>query len=201
MIGRLRGCLARKSVESVIVEIGGEASAVGYEVFCPLSVLDRLPPEGEVCILSIHTHVREEQLALFGFIDDEERGLFRMLIGVTGVGPKLALACLSGLPGTKLARAIVDKDVRRLSSIPGIGKRSAERLVLELSDKIEKRRMAEASSPTTAHSASLDDLDSALRNLGYKAKDVDKLIEDLGPRAADMGFEDLLREALQRVNR
>ena len=201
MIGRLTGTLALKSAELVIVDVGG----VGYEVSCPLTVLDRLPPEGSQCTLAIHTHVREEQLTLFGFIDHRERALFRMLIMVSGVGPKLALACLSGLPGDALARAIVDGDARKLSNIPGIGKRTAERLIVELRDKLTKLFGTATSADrdlglTGAAAPQLDDLESALRNLGYRSRDVDTLIAALAREAAGASFDELLREALRRLN-
>lgn len=196
MIGRLNGTLVFKSVETVIIECGG----VGYEVQCPLTVLDRLPPEGGTCMVAIHTHAREDQLTLFGFTDLEERALFRLLIGVSGIGPRLALACLSGLRGDELSRAIVDENVKRLSSIPGIGKRTAERLILELKEKLSRRLPAQADGQGPPGSPQLDDLDSALRNLGYRPKDVEALVNALAKEAAGMSFEDLLREALKRLN-
>jgi holliday junction DNA helicase RuvA len=193
MIGHLRGRLAHKSVDGIVVDVGG----VGYEIFCPLTVLDRLPPEGQECVLSIHTHAREDQLALFGFIDRDERALFRMLTSVTGIGPKLGLTCLSGLSAGDLSTAIADADVKKLSSIPGIGKRTAERLILELKDKVG--RVATPGRPRTGN-AHLEDLDSALRNLGYRAKEVESLTAGLAKDAAGMDFEALLRLALQRLN-
>ncbi len=194
MIGRLRGTLARKSVEGVLIDVAG----VGYEVQCPLTVVDHLPPEGAACTLSIHTHVREDALVLFGFRNDAERTLFRLLVGVTGVGPKLALACLGGMDAERLGRALADGDVKRLSTIPGIGKRTAERLILELREKAA--RLGTPGRPTTPATAHLDDLDSALRNLGYKPKDVETLVAGLAEGATDSSFEELLREALKRLN-
>lgn len=201
MIGMLRGPLVQKHATAVMVDVGG----VGYEVHCPLTVLDRLPPEGREATLSIHTHVREDQITLFGFTDARERALFRLLISVSGIGPKLALACLSGLTGEELGRAVMSEDVRRLSSIPGIGKRTAERLVLELSDKLKKQGYGAGADDTpdaaTASGVQLDDLESALVNLGYRQKDVQKLIGELAPKAGAMSFEDMLREALGRLAR
>ncbi len=195
MIGRLSGILLEKSAEAVLIDVGG----VGYEVFCPLTTIDRLAREGEKCTLSIHTHVREDQLILFGFSDADERGLFRLLTSVSGVGPKLALACLSGLNRDELASALMSEDVKKLSSIPGIGKRTAERLILELKDRIAKG--FSPSKPVTRAAHQLDDLDSALRNLGYRPKDVDQLIEKLRSEADGMTFEMLLRKALSMLNR
>jgi len=193
VIGRLSGRIARKGVEAVLVEVGG----VGYEVVCPLSVLDVLPREGEPGVLAIHTHVREDQIRLFGFVDEEQRALFRLLISVSGIGPRLALACLSAMTPQHFSTAVVDEDVRRLSTIPGIGRRTAERLVLELREKIQRVAISAQAPPRTAH---LDDLESALRNLGYKAKAVEKLLTGLREEAEDLDFEALLREALRRLN-
>lgn len=194
MIGRLSGTLVQKHVESVIVDVAG----VGYEVQCPLTVLERLPPEGQPCVLSIHTHMREDQLALFGFSSPEERGLFRQLIGVSGIGPKLALACLSGLKAEAFARAVVDNDLKKLSGIPGVGKRTAERLVLELRDKLAKLPLG-GSAPPPPRTMHLDDLQSALVNLGYRQKDVETLVAKLTQESPETTFEGLLREALRRL--
>ena len=196
MIGRLRGTLLEKGAEGVVLEVGG----VGYELACPLTVVDRLPRVGQDCALVVHTHVREDALVLFGFVDADERQLFRQLIAVSGVGPKLALACLSGMDAVALGNALADKDVKKLSGVPGIGKRTAERLILELEGKVQSRRASPAAPTGPVRNPDLDDLDSALRNLGYKARDVDLLIEGLRPQAAGMSFEGLLREALRRLN-
>lgn len=192
MIGRLAGTLIDKSAGGVVLDVGG----VGYEVSCPLTVLDVLPRTNSAAVLWIHTHVREDQITLFGFTDAEQRRLFRQLIGVSGIGPKLALACLSGMDAEGLSSAIANGDVRKLSSIPGIGKRTAERLVLELKDKVGvlPGRPAQQSN----HVA---DLQSALLNLGYKTREIDKLITGLGEEAHSMEFEALLREALRRLRR
>lgn len=194
MIGRLRGEVAHKSVEGAVVDVGG----VGYDVRCPLTVMDRLPRVGEACTLSIHTHVREDQLVLYGFSTDDERALFRALIGVSGIGPKLALACLGGMDAERLVEAIVDEDVKRLTTIPGIGKRTAERIALELREKLRGRAGGPRPATKLDH---LADLESALRNLGYKPKEVDKLVEGLRAEAAGLDFEALLREALRRLNK
>lgn len=192
MIGRLEGLVLDKSAEGVLVGVGG----VGYEVLCPLTVIDRLPRKGATCTLSIHTHVREDQITLFGFADEAERRLFRQLIGVAGIGPRLALACLSGLDAEALAVAIANEDVKKLSSVPGIGKRTAERLIVELKGKVG---VLPGRPPTRTHH--LDDLESALRNLGYKPREIEQLITDLGEDAARLDFESLLREALKRLRR
>ncbi|MBU0553733.1 Holliday junction branch migration protein RuvA [Myxococcota bacterium] len=193
MIGRLSGTLARKAAEAVILDVHG----VGYEVTCPLSVLERLPVEGEPCALIIHTHVREDQIALYGFFEEAERALWRRLISVSGVGPKIAIACLGGMDLRALKAAIIDGDVKQLSSVPGVGKRTAERMILELGEALKGEAAApEASLALHAH---LYDLESALKNLGFKAQGVDKLVQELREVAAEMSFEALLKEALRRL--
>ncbi len=194
MIGRLHGTLIRKSVEGILVDVNG----VGFEVLCPLTTLDRLPREGELCTLAIHTHIREDQCLLLGFQDEDERAIYRQLTAVSGVGPKLALACLSSCSADELACAIVSGDLKRLSKIPGVGKRTAERLVVELKDRLQKRGVKTQTLfdvPDT-----LSDLESALKNLGYSAKDVESLIEQLRPKA-NLSFEALLREALSLLKK
>lgn len=193
MIARLTGTLALKSPEECVVDVNG----VGYAVQVPLSVLDRLPPSGEQCSLIIHTHVREDQLVLFGFGDLDERAVFRLLISISGVGPKIALACLGGLDAARVTQAIVQEDVRALSSVPGIGKRTAERIILELKEKVTRLNPGVPMTPNSQ--PTLEDLSSALRNLGYKPKAVDALIAGLADKA-HLSFEELLREALSRLN-
>ena len=195
MIGRLSGVLVEKLVEAVIVESHG----VGWEVHCPLSVLERLPPEGQPCVLVVHTLVREDVIALYGFQTSEERAVFRHLISVSGVGPKLAMACLGGLRAEVFVRAVVEEDLKKLSGIPGIGKRTAERLVLELKDKLARAAPAVPRTSGTP-AAHLADLQSALTNLGYRPRDLEVLIASLEKETAGLGFEALLREALRRLN-
>ena len=145
-------------------------------------------------MLIIHTHVREDQITLFGFNDAEQRRIFRLLISVSNVGPKIGLGCLSGLDKDSLHSAISTGDVKRLSSVPGIGKRTAERIILELRDKL-----GPVGGLPRGNSSHLDDLHSALVNLGYRTKDVDKLMGEFGPSAAEKSFEELLREALKKL--
>ncbi|MEE2788883.1 MAG: Holliday junction branch migration protein RuvA [Myxococcota bacterium] len=190
MIGRLTGTIAEKGAEGVLLDVHG----VGYELMCPLTVVDQLPVVGQPSTLVVHTHVREDQLTLFGFNDLEQRRLFRLLIGVSNVGPKIGLGCLSGLDKDSLHSAITTGDVKRLSSIPGIGKRTAERIILELRDKL-----GPAAGLPRGNASHLDDLQSALVNLGYRAKDVDGLLSEFGPAAAEKSFEELLREALKKL--
>ncbi len=190
MIGRLKGVVAEKGMESILIDVGG----VGYDVHCPLTVLERLPRAGDAITLSIHTYVREDQLTLFGFVDDRQRTLFRQLISISGVGPKIGLACLSGMDADTLSGAIAAGDVKRLSTIPGLGKRTSERIILEL-----KEKMGGLAGAAPTHNKVLDDLQSALVNLGYKAKSVEKLMAELASKADSMSFEELLKEALKQL--
>ncbi|MEE2756093.1 MAG: Holliday junction branch migration protein RuvA [Myxococcota bacterium] len=177
-------------MESILLDVSG----VGYEVSCPLTVLDQLPPAGGTAVVCIHTHVREDQITLFGFANLDERRLFRQLISISGVGPKIGLACLSGLNASTLIAAIGGGDVKTLTTVPGLGKRTSERIILELREKVGGLAVA-ARQPNRI----LDDLESALKNLGYKAKEVDQLCSDLASDSKDASFEGLLKEALKRL--
>lgn len=192
MIALLTGLIAQKSASGIILDVSG----VGYEILCPLTVLDALPATHEKAVLCIYTHVREDQITLFGFNGAEEKRLFRLLISVSGIGPKLGLTCLSGMSQDDLCEAIRAEDVKRLSTIPGIGKRTAERLILELKTKVGQ---GSATAPMN-RSSMTEDLASALKNLGYKDKDVDQLVTslDVGPEPK---FETLLREALKQLRK
>jgi Holliday junction DNA helicase RuvA len=192
MIGQLRGTLSHKSAELLIIEVGG----VGYELTCPLTTLEKLPAVGEGCTLSVKTYVREDQITLFGFSSFEERRLFEALTTVSGIGPRLAIACLSGLDAEALKVAIITGDVKRISSIPGIGRKTADRMILELRAKFEKHFPLEAAQPQAV--TQLNDLQSALLNLGYKSKEVEEYINEIRPRAPEMTFEELLKGALAR---
>ncbi|MBM4291498.1 MAG: Holliday junction branch migration protein RuvA [Deltaproteobacteria bacterium] len=192
MIGQLRGTLSHKGAERLIIDVGG----VGYELTCPLTTLERLPAAGEQCVVSVKTYVREDQITLFGFSSLEERRLFEALTTVSGIGPRLAVACLSGLDAEALKVAIITGDARRISSVPGIGRKTADRMILELRAKLEKHFPLEAARPEAA--SQLSDLQSALLNLGYKPKDVDDYLSEVRPRAAELTFEELLKGALAR---
>jgi Holliday junction DNA helicase RuvA len=166
MIALLNGRIAYKTVDHIILDVGG----VGYRILVPLSTYYALPENGQA-ELHIHTHVREDAIQLFGFGTFEEKGIFTVLISVSGVGPKLALNILSHIPTSELAAALENSDIARLSSLPGIGKKTAERLSLELKDKVASF-LAAGRDNEGALSLSkpdlLDDLLSALINLGYK---------------------------------
>jgi Holliday junction DNA helicase RuvA len=192
VIAQVRGRLLRKEPQQAIVDVGG----VGYRVAIPLSTFYRIgEPGGEVTLLT-HTHVREDTLALFGFLTVAEQALFERLIAVSGVGPKLALSILSGIEAPDLVAALRSSDVVRLTRIPGVGKKTAERLVLELKDKMQGLAATEeAESPAPASSAK-EDLVSALVHLGYSRPEAEKGV-DRALKEGEGRFEDLLRRTLR----
>jgi Holliday junction DNA helicase RuvA len=196
MIALIRGTLAYKSVDHVIIDVGG----VGYRLHIPLSTFYSLPESGEVSLYT-HTHVREDALLLYGFLTMEEKELFGTLIGISGIGPKLAVNILSHIPVKELKNAIVSGDVKRLSVLPGIGKKTAERLVLELKDKIEPVGdiTTEAGTLATGSADSgdlINDVISALINLGYKENQARKVLESM-ELAPEVQMEDALKGALK----
>ncbi len=195
MIALLTGKLAYKSIDHLIVDVGG----VGYRLRIPLSSFYALPDNGEVR-LHVHTHVKEDAIHLYGFLTLEEKELFILLLSVSGVGPKLAVNILSNCPATDLRAALFHGDSKKLSTIPGIGKKTAERLVLELQEKIKKLGNAEISAPHTqvSHMAGnvLDDTLSALVNLGYKEAQAKKALETL-ELTTDTSVEAVLKGALK----
>jgi Holliday junction DNA helicase RuvA len=178
MIARLRGSLTEKEPHRVVIDVGG----TGYRAFIPLSTYYALPEVGSEAALRIHTHVREDALSLFGFASREELDLFEKLIEISGVGPRLALAILSGMPVADLVTAISDGDSGRLRGIPGIGPKTADRVILEMRDRIRMMpRGSEAAAGAGPDGSIRRDVVSALVNLGYReviARDaVDKAIE------------------------
>ena len=191
MIAHLQGRLLRKRPQEAVVDVQG----VGYRVQIPLSTFYKLPPEGESLELRTHTHVREDSLQLFGFLTQEEQDLFERLIAVSGVGPKVALNILSGIEAPELAEALRTADVARLTRVPGVGKKTAERLVLELKDKMPAPGPT-APSPSPA-SATRRDLVSALVHLGYSQPEADRVAERVLREDASARFEDALRRALR----
>jgi Holliday junction DNA helicase RuvA len=196
VIAHLTGRVLRKSPQEVIVDVGG----VGYRVAIPVSTFYRLGEEGAEVSLRVHTHVREDAFALFGFLTGHEQDLFERLIQVAGVGPKLAVNILSGIEAADLSAALRGSDIARLTRVPGVGKKTAERLILELKDKMPP--VPEAAAETAAEPASTpkEDLLSALAHLGYSRveaeRGVDRALRDDGSGR----FEDLLRRALQIVS-
>src|SRR5215468_7932482 len=162
MIGRLTGRLATKSPDHILLDVGG----VGYQVHIPLSTFYELPEAESPASLWVHTHVREDALALYGFLTERERTLFLLLLGVTGIGPRVALTVLSGIPPSELVAALRAQDVRRLVAVPGVGKKTAERMVLELAEKVDA--LAGEPTPGAPETVAADDVVSALVNLGYR---------------------------------
>lgn len=196
MIALVRGEVATKSIDHIVVDVGG----VGYRLFIPLSTFYSLPDDGQVKLF-VHTHVREDTLQLYGFSTVEEKELFVTLIGISGVGPKLAVNVLSHIPVTELKTAIVNGDVKRLSSLPGIGKKTAERLVLELKDKVSlatgQPQQADGAAWTRElRSDPLSDVVSALVNLGYKETQARKILASMEV-APDTPMEEILKGALK----
>jgi Holliday junction DNA helicase RuvA len=197
VIARLSGVVVEKRADAAVLEVQG----VGYLVHLSLQSMGRLPPEGGRTQLRCYTHVREDALQLFGFATGEEEELFHLLISVSGVGPRLGINILSGMPATELATAILHNELTRLTKIPGVGRKTAERLVLELKDRIRGSGLlgARPSQPPMATAAD-QALLSALLNLGYRAAAAERTAEtvrrNLGPSAP---IEDQLREALRLI--
>lgn len=192
MIARLTGRLALKSPEALIVDVQG----VGYRVQVSLSAFAALPAEGEEVTLGIHTHLRETALELFGFVLPLEQALFAALITVSGIGPRMALNILSGLPAEDLIEALAGGNVARLVAVPGVGKRTAERLVVELQDRV--RRLAPPSA-AAAGPASDAEAVSALVNLGYRAPDAERAVR-AALAAGARELADVIRTALQKLS-
>jgi Holliday junction DNA helicase RuvA len=200
MIAMLRGTLLEKHPNQVIVDTGG----VGYDVQIPVSTFSALPETGSEVRLRIYTHVREDALALFGFITSEEKVLFEKLISVSGVGPKLAITTLSGLPTPVLVSAIRGGSVDQLVKVPGIGKKTAERIVLELKDKLEMQGAgapvaAAAKTPQAALSIVEQDVLSALVNLGCQRANAEAAVRKAKGEGLAQDFEPLFRRSLELV--
>ncbi len=194
MIAHLRGQLLSKSPQEAVVDVGG----VGYRVLIPVSAFYRLGDEGSEVALRVHTHVRDDALLLFGFGDAREQTLFELLIAVAGVGPKLALNILSGIEAPELVEALGSGDLARLTRIPGVGKKTAARLLVEIKDKVASlapEQPAAAAVPLTRDLE--DDLLSALANLGYSRPEAKRGVDRALSEAPEGRFEDLLRRALQ----
>lgn len=193
MIAKISGILEHKIPGEVIVNVGG----VGFHIFIPLSVFYRLPELGEAISLHVHTHLREDALQLFGFLEPEEKQVFLLLNGVVGIGPKLAINILSGIPADDLARALKEGDQPRLLSIPGVGKKLADRMVVELRDKFLRLPSEEAVQGDG--SQLMRDAVSALVNLGYRRGEAEKSVRDIA-RREKITLEELLKQALRRLS-
>jgi Holliday junction DNA helicase RuvA len=193
MIARISGTLEHKVPGEVVVNVGG----IGYHVFIPLSVFYRLPEVGAAVSLHVHTHVREDALQLFGFLEHEERRVFLLLNSVAGIGPKLAVNILSGIPADELARALREGDQLRLVSIPGVGKKLAERMIVELRDKVLRAAPEEAARGDG--SQLVRDAVSALVNLGYRQGEAEKSVREVA-RQGNSSLAEILKEALRRLS-
>jgi Holliday junction DNA helicase RuvA len=197
MITFLEGKLDSKELARIVLNVGG----VGYEVFIPLSSYDRLPLEGESCRILTHHHITDADQKLFGFCTEDEREMFSRLLTISGVGPKLAVSALSGLPVRELKSALVNGDIKRISSISGIGKKTAERIVVELRDKFSHGEQLDAFAPADADAGDhrLRDAALALGALGHKPDDAAKMIKAVAKKLKPgMTVEDLIRLALTR---
>ncbi len=199
MIAWLRGQLLEKHPNRLLVDVHG----VGYDVQVPLSTFYQAGEPGKDVSLRIHTHVREDQIALFGFASVLEHQLFERLIAVNGIGPKLALAVLSGIEPGDFVRAVQQADAGRLTRIPGVGKKTAERITLELRDRLSAIAATPAADTTVedTHANLRDDVVSALVNLGYQRPAVEKAVESVLKADGDHSFESTLRQALRQLSR
>jgi Holliday junction DNA helicase RuvA len=195
MIARIRGRLLEKKPNQVILDVQG----VGYEVNIPVSTFYQLPDPPAETDLAIHTHVREDALALYGFRTAQEKMVFEKLISVSGIGPKLAVTILSGLEVTELVPAIRQNDVLKLTHIPGVGRKTAERMVVELRDKLGAFEAGQAPGPPVPGlSAVEEDVLSALVNLGYARSMAEKALKSLSGRQG-LSFDGLLRQTLHAL--
>ncbi|MGD9819726.1 MAG: Holliday junction branch migration protein RuvA [Desulfomonilaceae bacterium] len=196
MIACLRGKIISRGINRVVVDVQG----VGYDVAVSLTTLEALPLDGEA-FLHIHTALRENSLELYGFSSSEEKILFEMLISISGIGPRTSLNILSGIPPDSFRLAVLDSDVQKLSSIPGIGKKSAQRIVLELKEKLKKSQLMNRGVPITGYVSDLkSDLVSSLINLGYKEKLAESLASDIvKENGADIDLESALKIALKKL--
>jgi Holliday junction DNA helicase RuvA len=197
VIAHISGTLAQKIPGEIVVDVNG----VGYQILIPLNVFYGLPEIGGRVSLQVHTHVREDTLQLFGFRDNAEKQIFLLLTAVSGIGPKLAINILSGIPADDLARALKDGNQVRLVGIPGVGKKLAERMIVELKDKFMTLPSEGAASKLTASDSQLlQDAVSALVNLGYRRGEAENNIRAV-VKEGEASLENILKEALRRMGR
>lgn len=197
MIGWLRGSVRSRQAGRVILDAGG----VGYLLSVPMSTFLDMPAEGAVAEVFVSTQVREDSITLHGFLREEERDLFERLLSVSGVGPRISMAALSALGPDQLARCIAEGDSRTLATVPGIGRKTAERIVIDLQDKIAKEQGARAAAArATGGGGEAADVVSALVNLGYNDRQAARAVQDAREDGAS-GFESLLRASLARLGR
>ena len=195
MIGQLRGRLADKRPNQILVDVGG----VGYLVSVPLSTYAGLGELHTEVTLLIHSHIREDQFALYGFLSSREKHLFEMLLSASGVGPTLALKILSGMSAEELIPAIRGNDLGRLTKIPGVGRKTAERMVVELKDKLEAMAVLEQKPAVASPAGAEADVVSALINLGYDGRTAENAVAEGKRTAGTSNFEILLKASLQAL--
>jgi len=200
MIALISGKIVYKGISHVIVDVQG----VGYRVFIPLTTFYELPEAGQTITLHVHTNVKQDAINLFGFYTVQERDLFQLMISVSGIGPKMSMNILSGISAQELLRAISGGNVGKLVNIPGVGKKMAERLILELKEKVVKKMMLEevpaADDQRKANEIIMEDALSALVNLGYKSNVArDALDKVLRSSAEELGMDQLLKKTLKNL--
>ena len=199
MIARLSGVLIQKSVTQCVVDVHG----AGYRVIVPLSTFYELPEAGQPVVLHVHTHVREDAISLFGFHTEEEREVFQLMISVSGIGPKLAVNVLSGISAEEWVRAVSVEDLKRLTGIPGVGRKTAERMILELKDKAVKlgsEAMPAGTAAVRTDDQAKEDALSALVNLGYKGSAAKDTVERIVKEASEhLSLDQLLKKALRTM--
>ncbi len=197
MIGYLRGKIIRKRPTSILLDVNG----IGYNINVPISTFDKLAAEGELAELYTHLSVREDAMNLYGFSTEEEKAIFELLIGISGIGPKLALGILSGIQSKDLVEAIRAHDVPRIVSIPGIGKKTAERLIIELKDKIGSVTEVETTGLTSEAYSIKNDAIAALVSLGYNSKKAEVTISHVLNQSPDLQLEEIIKRALTGLNK
>jgi Holliday junction DNA helicase RuvA len=204
MIGRLTGRVVAQADGAAVVDVHG----VGYEVQIPLGTVGRLAPDADGCVtLHVHTHAREDALVLFGFATEADRLAFRTLIGVSSVGPKTALAILGALPADELSRVIAARSLGELTQVPGIGKKTAERMVLELRDKLPRATgtvgaaVVQTGPAQPARTSNRELLQGALIRMGYRQAEADRAVAALGDKVDALPIVELVREALAQLSR
>jgi Holliday junction DNA helicase RuvA len=198
MIARLSGILIEKSITQCVVDVNG----AGYRVVVPLTTFYELPEIGHPVVIHIHTHVREDAIHLYGFYSQEEREVFQLMISVSGIGPKLAINILSGIAAGELVRAITEEDLKRLTGVPGVGKKTAERMILELKDKAIKLGREGVTIGTVIKTGDQvkDDALSALVNLGYKGSAVKDAVDRIMRETPETpSLDQLLKQALRAL--